>query len=207
MSNIKNIFYECIDCKFLCKTKKEMIKHVKEVKCDENDNKLKKKNKNEENKKFNENKISFITKNNQKYLLYKNDDNNDNDNDNYLNNLYFLHILNKEIPELNLKVKKEAYDSMDNFLNNEYVDQRTLCFLKDALVVAYCTYLYDKQFNPKEISDFIKYNVLRSIKNRHDFFMNCDINILNDFKNYKFDYFEQKMLDEFKKEVFKDIKN
>ncbi len=192
IKNIKNIYYECVDCKFICKTKNEMKKHIKTVKCNENNNKL-------EKKKKNKNDILIIKKNNQEYIICKND------GKNYLNNLYFLDILNKEIPELDLKVKKEAYESIDNFLNNEYVDKRTLCFLKDALVVAYCTYLYNKEFNPKETPDFLKYNVLRSIKNRYDFFMNCDINILNDFKNYEFDYFEKKMLDEFKKDIYNEI--
>jgi hypothetical protein len=198
MSEIKNIFYECIDCKFCCKTKKEMKNHIKEIQCEDKICKFEKKNK----KKISENIISFIKKNNQKYLLYK-----DENNGSFLNNLFFLEMLNKEIPELNLNVKKEAYESVDNFFNKDYVDHRTFCFLKDALIVAYCMYLFDKKFNPYEIPCFIKYTILRNIKNRYDFFMKCDINDLKDFNNYKFDVLEEKMLEEFKKDIFKNNEN
>ncbi len=64
IKNIKNIYYECVDCKFICKTKNEMKKHIKTVKCNENNNKL-------EKKKKKKNEILIIKKNKKENIFYK----------------------------------------------------------------------------------------------------------------------------------------
>ncbi len=169
-SEIKNIYYECKDCNFNCKTKKEMEKHIKTIKCNDNIDKLKK-----INKKNNE---LFFEKLKEKYVVIRNKS----EENKTINNLDFIEYLKKEIPDIKLSVKKEAYDSPENFFNKEYVDERTFCFLKDNLVVAYCFYLFYKDFNEKEINIYEKGAILQIIKNRYNYYMNCNENELKDLE-------------------------
>lgn len=196
MDIIKNIYYECNECNFICKTKKEIIKHIKETKCENNNTKMIKKYKNNNNisdidnnndndndNHYNDNKIkcinSFIT-------MKRNDKSKQESSQKLVNNLQFVAVLNKEIPELNITIKKEAYESYENFFNPDCVEPKIFYFLIDKIIITYFMYLYDNQFNSRELSFYEKSAILEIIKNRYNYYMNIDIDDLygNDMKRY-----------------------
>ncbi len=192
MSDIKNIYYECSDCNFCCKTKKEMIKHIKEVKCTENSNKLEKKNKNDE-------KRILRDKMNKEYVVIANKK--DYEKDNYFKNLNYVEILNNEIPELNIKVEKEAFEAFENFLNPNYVNPRIFYFLIDKIVLTYCFYMYDRDFNPREVSFYEKSAILEIIKKRFNYYKECTEEELKSKEINKYNEAELKILKKFEEDA------
>lgn len=203
MSEMKNIFYECLDCKIKCKTKKEMINHIKEIRCENNKNKLEKKNKNkEEDKKNNNNENDFDydyimnnSKTNLQIKLYYKLKNDFNDIKNYFGgeemnifNPKYIEMINNEIPELNIKVNEKIFLSIDNFFNPEYIDYRLYYFLIDPLVIAFSVYY----FNKNELNLFEKCSILYIIKNKYFFYTKMSDSELLDYKYYipftKYDY-------------------
>jgi hypothetical protein len=192
MDKIKNIYYECKDCDFNCKTKKEMKNHIKTNKCNKNDDKFNKKN-----KKTNE---IFYKELKKKYMVITNEIK----HNKIINNLDFIDHLKKELPELELSVRKEAFDSPENFFNRDYVSERIFCFLKDTLIVAYCFYLFYKDFNPKELNVYEKVAILQIIKNRYNYYMTCDENELKNLEYTKsYNNFDLEVLEKFKKDIEK----
>ncbi len=202
---MKNIFYECLDCNIKCKTKKEMINHIKEVKCENNKNKLEKKNikGNKEEQQININNendfdydyIMNNSKTNLQIKLYYKLKNDFNDIKNYFGgeemnifNLKYIEMINNEIPELNIKINDKIFLSIDNFFNPEYIDYRLYYFLIDPLVIAFSVYY----FNKNELNLFEKCSILYIIKNKYYFYTKMSDSELLDYKYYvpftKYDY-------------------
>ncbi len=194
MSEIKNIYYECKDCNFLCKTKKEMTKHINEVKCNNDEKKLTKINKTNE-KKILEDKIK------NEFMIISNKG--DLKRNKYFKNLQFVELLKKEIPELNLNVKKEAYESFENFLNPKYVETQIFYFLIDKIVLTYCIYLFDKEFNYIEPSYYEKSAIIELIKNKYNFYINCTDEELKTNKRELYSESEIKILKKFEEDAIK----
>ncbi len=187
MSEIKNIFYECLDCKFKCKTKKEMQKHIKTIKCFNEKTKL-------EKKYFNSNNILIPELEDLKNCdIFCSSELSDDEFkkkiiENYNKTSEQMKIkpvliesmiydyIKTNIKDININIKEGAFDSIDNFYNKDYINKRIFYFLTDIYIKAIFFYLTNNKFNPRKINIYEKWSMIQCIRQRYLYYLNCPEN-------------------------------